>query len=193
MPRATGRRGVSLLRSASSGEAPAPLDGGGRAAHPSGMTTSRPEIAIATSAGVLRVVLSFDRPAARRDLSGGADRPQAGAAEPVATVHFEGLALHRVAWSGWVEVKLGGAPAAGLSNLNRVDRRPSDYDQRDRVERRIVAEVAARLEEILFGDLARETRAYERARAVEAAEAEVAQARERLARAEAKLAAALAA
>lgn len=158
------------------------------------MTTSRPEITIATSAGALRVVLSFDRPAARRDgLSGGADRQQAGAAEPVATVHFEGLALHRVAWSGWVEVKLGGAPEAGLSNLNRVDRRPSDYEQRDRVERRIVAEVAARREEILFGDLARETRAYERARAVEAAEAEVAQARERLARAEAKLAAALAA
>ncbi len=155
------------------------------------MTTSRPEITIATSAGALRVVLSFDRPAACRD--DGAGRQQAGAAEPVATVHFEGLALHRVAWSGWVEVKLGGAPAAGLSNLNRVDRRPSDYEQRDRVERRIVAEVAARLKKILFGDLARETRAYERARAVEAAEAEVAQARERLARAEAKLAAALAA
>ena len=159
------------------------------------MTTSRPEIAIATSAGALRVSLSFDRPAQPRDnLSGGATRSEAGPVGPVATVRFEGLALHRVAWSGWVEVNLGGGAAvAGRANVNRADRRPSDYDQRDRVERRIVAEVEAHREEILFGDLARATRDYERATAIEAAQAKVETARARLAEAEAALAAALAA
>ena len=158
------------------------------------MTTSRPEITIATSAGALRVCLSFDRPAqARENLSGGASRPAPGQVEPTATVHFEGLALHRVAWSGWVQVRLGGAATAGASSVNRADRRSSDYDQRDRVERRIVAEIEARREEILFGDLARATRDYERATAIEAAQAKVEAARARLVEAEAALAAALAA
>jgi hypothetical protein len=52
----------------------------------------------------------------RDDLSGGAGRQQVGAAEPVATVHFEGLAL--VLW--WSRIRMLFAFSAISSNTGRL-------------------------------------------------------------------------
>ncbi len=110
--------------------------------------------------------------------------------EPVAHVRFERLVLHRVAYSGRVEVRLGRGAEEAYSYISRVG---TTWQQRSKVAAYVVAAIREQRDRLLCSDEARASREYERAEAIRAAEAEVDRARAALAEAEAKLAAARAA
>lgn len=159
------------------------------------MTSSRPTIVLPTPAGDLAIALSFDRapnPADR--CNGGAGRPDPLPVEPVAHVRFERLVLHRVAYSGRVEVRLGRGAEEAYSYISRVGTfEDPTWQQRAKVAAYVVAAIREQRDRLLCSDEARASREYERAEAIRAAEAEVDRARAALAAAEAKLAAAQAA
>ena len=148
------------------------------------MMSERPTVTISTPAGDLRVALSFDAPftPAQAPYEREERRP-----EPIAHVRFERLTLHRVTFRGTVDVRLAGKGEAGYSYVSRPGTlEDPTWKQRDKVAEYVAAAVTAHRASLLGGDLARQTRAYERDVAVARAEEEVEAAR-------AKLAAALAA
>lgn len=109
-------------------------------------------------------------------------------------MRFERLVLHRVAYSGRVEVRLGRGAEEAYRYISRVGTfEDPTWQQRAKVAAYVVAAIREQRDRLLCSDEARASREYERAEAIRAAEAEVARARAALAAAEAKLAAAQAA